>query len=176
MQYLEFLKDEDPLLEARMIQQENLLQNWIQNQPESSSSTLITIPVVVHIVYSNTTENISTVQIQSQIDILNEDFRRLNADAINTPAGFQSVAADCGIQFCLATIDPNGNGTTGITRIATSQTSFSSNNGVKYASSGGVDAWDPSSYLNIWVCDLSSSLLGYAQFPGGPASSDGVVL
>ena len=108
--------------------------------------------IVVHVVYYNSTENISTAQVQSQIDILNEDFRRLNADAVNTPAAFQSVAADCEIEFCLATTDPNGNSTTGITRTSTSQSSFGTNDGVKYSSSGGIDAWNTSEYMNIWVC------------------------
>ena len=144
MQNLEFLKDNDPQLEDRMQKIENNLQHWINNQPESSVSSLITIPVVVHVVYYNSNENISTAQVQSQIDILNEDFRRLNADAVNTPSAFQSVAADCEIEFCLATVDPNGNTTNGITRTQTSQSSFGTNNGVKYTSSGGIDAWNTS--------------------------------
>ena len=106
MEYLEFLKSQDPLLEERMQNNENNLQHWIENHPESSSSTILTIPVVVHVVYYNSNENISTAQVQSQIDILNEDFRRLNTDASNTPSAFQSVAADCEIEFCLATTDP----------------------------------------------------------------------
>ena len=77
MEHLEFLKSQDPLLEDRMQKNENNLQHWIENQPESLSSTIITIPVVVHVVYYNSTENISTAQVQSQIDVLNEDFRRL---------------------------------------------------------------------------------------------------
>jgi len=76
MEHLEFLKSQDPMLEERMEKNENSLQLRIQNQPESFSSTIITIPVVVHVVYYNSTENISTAQVQSQIDILNEDFRR----------------------------------------------------------------------------------------------------
>ena len=175
MEHLEYLKSQDPLLEKRMEKNENNLQRWIENQPESSSSTIITIPVVVHVVYNNSNENISTAQVQSQIDILNEDFRRLNSDASNTPSAFQSVAADCEIEFCLASTDPNGNSTTGITRTSTSQSSFSTNDGVKYSSSGGVDAWNTSQYLNIWVCDISGGILGYAQFPGGNSSSDGIV-
>ncbi|MDC0201700.1 zinc metalloprotease, partial [Flavobacteriales bacterium] len=175
MEHLEFLKSQDPLLEERMQKNENNLQRWIDNQPESSNPTIITIPVVVHVVYYNSNENISTAQVQSQIDILNEDFRRLNSDASNTPSAFQSVAADCEIEFCLATTDPNGNSTTGITRTSTSQSSFSTNDGVKYSSSGGIDAWNTSEYLNIWVCDISGGILGYAQFPGGNSSSDGVV-
>ena len=175
MEHLEFLKSQDPLLEERMQNNENNLQHWIENQPESSSSTILTIPVVVHVVYYNSNENISTAQVQSQIDILNEDFRRLNADASNTPSAFQSVAADCEIEFCLATTDPNGNSTTGITRTSTSQSSFSTNDDVKYSSSGGINAWNTSEYLNIWVCDLGGGLLGYATFPGGNSSNDGVV-
>ena len=175
MEHLEFLKSQDPLLEQRMQKNEYSLQQKIHNQPESFSSTIITIPVVVHVVYSTSTENISTAQVQSQIDVLNEDFRRLNTDAINTPSAFQSLAADSEIEFCLATTDPNGNSTTGITRTSTSQSSFSTNDGVKYSSSGGVDAWNTSEYMNIWVCDISGGILGYAQFPGGNSSSDGIV-
>ena len=123
MEHLEFLQSQDPTLEERMLKNENNLQHWIANNPESASSSIITIPVVVHVVYYNSTENISTAQIQSQIDILNEDFRRLNTDASNTPLAFQSVAADTEIEFCLATTDPNGNSTNGITRTSTSQSS-----------------------------------------------------
>ena len=175
MQYLEFLESKDADLRTRMQKNEFNLQRWIENQPENSNSTILTIPVVVHVVYYNSTENISTAQVQSQIDILNEDFRRLNADASNTPSGFQSVAADTEIEFCLATTDPNGNSTSGITRTSTSQSSFGTNDGVKYTSSGGIDAWNTAEYLNIWVCDISGGILGYAQFPGGSSSSDGVV-
>jgi|ETNmetMinimDraft_26_1059896.scaffolds.fasta_scaffold08511_2 hypothetical protein len=175
MEHLEFLKSQDPLLEERMQNNENNLQDWIENQTESSSSTILTIPVVVHVVYYNSNENISTAQVQSQIDILNEDFRRLNTDASNTPSAFQSVAADCEIEFCLATTDPNGNTTTGITRTSTSQSSFSTNDNVMFTSSGGINAWNTSEYLNIWVCDLGGGLLGYAQFPGGNSNTDGVV-
>jgi hypothetical protein len=186
MEYLEYLKRQDPQLENLMLKNEQAIQNWIKTHPASKSTTttVITIPVVVHIVYNNPTENISTAQILSAIDIINKDYRRLNADASATPSVFAAVAADCEIEFCLATIDPNGNSTSGITRTATSQTSFTggtfngvnwSNDGVKYTSSGGINAWNTSQYLNIWVCDLAN-LRGYAQFPGGPSSSDGVVL
>ena len=175
MHYLQQQINENPSLLQKMNDNEVYLQNYIQNSPENNSSTIITIPVVVHVVYYNSNENISDLQIQSQIDILNNDFRRLNSDAVNTPAAFQPVAADTEIEFCLASEDPNGNSTNGITRTQTSQSSFSTNNGVKYSSSGGIDAWNTSDYLNIWVCDLSGGLLGYAQFPGGTSSSDGVV-
>jgi len=174
MDYLSQQIEKNPSLKNKIQSNEIKLQNWIKNNNNKQSS-VITVPVVVHVVYYNNNENISDQQIFSQIDIINEDFRRLNADTVNTPSAFQAVAADTEIEFCLASEDPNGNTTTGITRTATSQSSFSTNDGVKYSSSGGIDAWNTSEYLNIWVCDLSGGLLGYAQFPGGNASSDGVV-
>ena len=136
---------------------------------------VVTIPVVVHVVWNTSAENLSAAQIQSQIDVLNADFRRLNADAASTPSAFQGIAADCEIQFCMAQRDPNGNATTGIERRQTTVTSFSTNDNVKHYSTGGLDAWPAGSYLNLWVCDISGGILGYAQFPGGAAATDGVV-
>lgn len=138
--------------------------------------TIVTIPVVVHVIYANATENISNNRIYEQIQVLNDDYRKTNADVSNVPAAWQGIAADCEIQFCLAAVDPNGNWTDGIHRVSTTTGSFSTNDNVKFSSSGGTDAWDNDVYLNIWVCDLGSQLLGYAQFPGGAASTDGVVL
>ena len=80
------------------------------------------------------------------------------------------------IQFKLATRDPSGKPTTGITRTATTAPEFGPDNGVKSKRTGGVDAWPANRYLNIWVCNLGGGLLGYAQFPGGPAKTDGVVI
>ncbi len=132
----------------------------------------ITIPVVVHILYSNSTQNISDAQIASQMQVLNDDFRRLNSDADGT----WSQAADTEIEFCMATVDPNGNATNGITRTQTSVSSFGTNDSVKFSSSGGKDAWPADQYLNMWICNIGGGILGYAQFPGGSASTDGVVM
>ena len=77
---------------------------------------IIKIPVVFHILYHNQGENVSDSRVQQQIEILNESFRRRNADSVKTPAVFQPVAADCGIEFYLATSDPQGRATTGIVR------------------------------------------------------------
>ncbi len=188
MENLEYLKTQDPQLENLMLQNEQALQNWIQTNAASKSlkSGVISIPVVVHVVYSNASENISTAQILSGFDIINKDFRRLNADASATPSAFAAIAADCEIEFCLTTIDPNGNATSGITRTPTTVTSFDpgtsnglsfSNDLVKFTSSGGKDAWNTSQYLNIWICDLwTAGLNGYSTFPGAPANVDGVVI
>ena len=156
---------------ARILQEiEKHTQNFLRSS--DNLREVITIPVVVHVVYNNSTENISDAQVQSQIQVLNDDFRRLNADANNT----WSQATDVEIQFCLATVDPNGNITSGITRTSTSRSSFGTNDEMKFDSNGGKDAWPASEYMNIWVCDISGGVLGYAQFPGGPASTDGIVI
>lgn len=141
----------------------------------ATDRVVVTIPVVVHVVWRTTTQNISDAQIQSQLTVLNDDFRKLNADASLVPAAFQSLAADCEVNFCLAQQDPSGAATTGIERRQTTVTSFGTNDNVKFFSSGGLDAWDASKYLNLWVCNLGGGVLGYAQFPGGPANTDGVV-
>ena len=178
MDHLHQLEQEDPQLRDRMQTIERETQQWISSRSGASNrgAAVITIPVVVHVVYNTTAENISDAQINSQIAVLNADFRKLNSDISLLPSVFAPLAADCEIQFCLAQRDPNGNPTNGIVRVFTSATSFSSNNNIKFTSSGGSNAWPTSSYLNIWVGDLGSSLLGYAQFPGAAASTDGVVI
>tara|TARA_B100001250_G_scaffold9849_1_gene8552 strand:- start:1865 stop:2968 length:1104 start_codon:yes stop_codon:yes gene_type:complete len=151
---------------------------WIQDNPQNDNKTIITIPVVVHVVWKTNAENISDAQIFSQIDILNNDFRRTNIDIINTPDSFAVVAADCQIDFCLATTDPNGNPTTGITRTETTVDQFGMfGGGVEESSSGGKDAWPNDDYLNIWVCNLGNGLLGYATPPSNwIGNTDGVVI
>lgn len=140
------------------------------------SQPVIQIPIVFHVVYNSPEQNISDAQILSQLQVLNEDYRRRNADTSKINAPFKKLAADTNIQFCLATRDPNGQPTTGITRTQTSQPAFSMNDAIKFTSRGGHDAWNTDKYLNIWVGNMGRSTLGYAQYPGGPASIDGVVL
>jgi hypothetical protein len=139
-----------------------------------------TIPVVVHVLHRGGPENISDDQIKSQIDVLNADFRMKNADIASVPAPFKPSAADAMIEFALASLDPNGQPTNGITRTRTSVPEFSSDNAMKFTSEGGHDAWDTTRFLNIWVCpeimDGPRTLLGYAQFPGGLPATDGVAL
>jgi hypothetical protein len=176
MDYYASQKAADPTLESRMVEIERQTQQWIADHPNMRSASVITIPVVFHVVYNTASQNISDAQCQYQLDQLNLDYGRTNADAVNTPSVWQSVAANTQIQFCLAKRDPSGNATTGIIHKSTTTTSFSTNNNVKHSSSGGDDAWDRNSYLNLWVCNLGGGLLGYAQFPGGTASTDGVVV
>ncbi|TWD82792.1 repeat uncharacterized protein DUF346 [Kribbella amoyensis] len=134
------------------------------------------IPVVVHVVFNTAAQNISQAQIDSQLAVLNRDFRAANTDIGFTPAPYSGLVADGRIEFFLATEDPNGNPTNGITRTQTTKTSFSTDDAVKSSATGGVDPWPTDRYLNVWVCQLGGGLLGYAQFPGGPANTDGVVI
>ncbi len=146
-----------------------------------TSKAIVTIPVVVHVVYNGATQNISDAQIQSQIAILNKDFRKLNTDVVptNVQTAFGSLRADSQIEFCLAVRDPNGNTTNGITRTSTTKSSFYNMGAddVKSTSTGGENGWDRTKYLNIWVCNIAGTILGYATFPGtGSAANDGVVI
>jgi hypothetical protein len=173
------LQQTDPVRYQRIMNLENLTALRISG--ENSIPDSIIIPVVVHVVYYNSTQNVSNTQINSQIQVLNEDFKRLNADSTNTPTAFRSVAGKANVLFKLAAIDPNGNATTGITRTSTTVNGFNPlTNNVKFAATGGHDAWNPYYYLNIWVCNFSASgLMGYAQFPDQLASNpntDGVVI
>jgi hypothetical protein len=143
---------------------------------ERVARQLITIPVVVHVVYKTDGENVSAAQIKSQIDVLNKDFRAKNADASKAPSVWSGLVADANLQFALATKDPKGKPTDGITRTKTTRSSFGTDDSVKTKAGGGHPAWPASRYLNLWVCTLAGGLLGYAQFPGGPARTDGVVI
>jgi len=175
MDHLQHQIAEDPTVETRMQQIENATSQWLSD-PSHRTGAIITIPVVVHVIYNTAAQNISDAQIQSQIDVLNEDFRKLNADASLTPSIFSALATDCQIQFCLAQRDPNGNATTGIVRKSTTTTAFTTNDNMKRTANGGDDAWNTTQYLNLWSCNMSGGILGYAQFPGGTASTDGVVI
>ncbi len=171
MEHLEHLQQLDPKMEDRMQKIEKITNEYLASPSTKVVDGIITIPVVFHVVYRTAAENLSDAVLQEQLDVMNEDFRRLNSDADNT----WSQAADTEIEFCLASVDPNGNATSGITRKSTSTNGFGTNDAVKFNSSGGKDAWPRDSYLNFWVCNIGGGILGYAQFPGGSAATDGVV-
>jgi len=155
---------------------ENLALAYKRGLRAVSRTGIVQIPVVVHVVWNTEEQNISDAQIHSQIDVLNKDFRKLNPDVSQVPSPWKDLVADMQIEFFIATKDPKGNPTSGITRTQTSKTSFGTEDDVKFKTKGGEDAWPSDRYLNIWVCQLGGGLLGYAQFPGGPAKTDGVVI
>ncbi len=154
-------------------------QRFASHSQLHTRSSTITIPVVIHIVYrtSNNIENISDKQVLSQIEALNNDYRRLNSDYNSTPSVFQSVSADCGIEFKLAKRTPDGKATTGIVRYPSARrTPWGKNDEVKIADKGGVNPWDATKYLNIYVCAVGSGILGYSTLPGTGTALDGVVI
>ncbi|WBO83704.1 GEVED domain-containing protein [Hymenobacter yonginensis] len=177
MEVLERQMASDPGMAQRMQNIENVTRQLEANPVAQRGTALLgTIPVVVHVIYSNANENISDAQIASQIAVLNEDFRKLNSDVSKTPAAFAGLAADAGLQFVLAKRDPNGNATTGIERKSSTKTTWGTADAMKSTATGGLNAWPASQYMNIWVCNIGGGILGYAQFPGGAASTDGVVI
>jgi PKD repeat protein len=175
--YKECLNADPSLAQKRKLMEEQT-QKWInENQEKNKTQSVITIPVVAHVVYRTSSQNISDAQIQSQIDVLNADYRKLNADTSNTPSAFAQYAADVEFEFCLATTDPNGASTTGITRTQTSIQDIGSTNDYYYTSLGGDDIWDRDKYMNIWICEISGGTLGYAYLPGtAGADYDGIVI
>jgi hypothetical protein len=131
---------------------------------------VIKIPVVVHVIWRNAAGNISDQQIRGQIDTLTRIFRKKNVDVANVPTQkFRDLAADCEIEFCLATRDTLGFPSTGIVRKQTNILNFGDQTAalgrrVYYSKFGGDDAWRPDRYLNIWVCEFSEgSLLGFTS-------------
>jgi hypothetical protein len=182
MDHLHATSQQNPAVQFNLDQINQFTQEMIENGVVNMEKSVITIPVVVHVLYNTSTQNISTTQIQSQIDVLNKDFRKLNTDWSNTPSIYQSLVADCEFNFCLASVDPSGNATSGIIRKSTSKTVFdATTDDAKYNSTGGSDAWSSASYLNIWVvpsikAGTNTGILGYAQFPGGAAATDGLVI
>lgn len=130
---------------------------------------IVTIPVVVHVLYSTTAMNISDAQIASQMKVLNDDFRKLNSD-FNTvvPTAFKGVAADMELAFCLATKKPDGSSTNGIERKSVAS-NFNFNN--NYYKSSGLPSWDTTKYLNIWVGNMTT-YLGWAYLPDNAGGSD----
>ena len=175
MQVHQWLLESEPAFRKNMVELERNIRSQLRTAMEECSIPY-QISVVVHVVYQNASQNISKSQITSQIKVLNQDFRSKNPDRSKTPAVWKGLAIDPMIEFALATKDPTGKPTDGITRTATTQSGFEDDDKVKFDLSGGANVWPTDRYLNIWVCQLNGGLLGYAQFPGGPKKSDGVVI
>ena len=177
-QYRLRYRQQYPQFEQQALDIEKATRAWITNYPDHlQTRSLITIPVVVHVVYREEPQNISQEQILSQLEVLNADYRATNTNQDIIPPLFQGLVADLEIEFCLATRDPQGNFTTGITRTQTPIDNIGLDAEVHYSDSGGMDAWDPLHYLNIWVADMGDNVVGRATFPGqAPLAEDGVVI
>lgn len=164
---LERQLQEDPSLAIRMNKIEQFTQNYSQNKSNYKLvNGMIQIPVVVNVLYKTTAENITLTQIQSQIDVLNKDFNALNSDYSQVPALFSGVKANVGISFVLDQV----------IRKTTTKTSWGTRDAMKKTKQGGLDPTTPSTKLNLWCCTIGGGILGYAQFPGGSSTTDGVVI
>ena len=174
---------------AEVIQQRNAIEKfteeWIKDYQASAiqQREVITIPVVFHVVWNHPDENISDLQIESQIDATNADFRKLNANLNALPSEFLGKAVDIEIEFCLATVDPFGNVTNGITRTETTYeniaTLYAPGDELRIFQDelGGKNGWATDKYLNIWIGSTGGFPLGYACMPGTcPNTEDGVVI
>src|SRR5687767_591949 len=155
----------DPSLRQRMEALEEFTSRIIANRLLPSG--IIEIPVAVNVLWKTSAQNISLAQIQSQIDVLNYDFSATNSDYNNTPSVFQGVrSGDIEVRFVLGPV----------TRKSTNKKSWQLNDAMKKSSQGGIDPTNPTTTLNMWVCNLTGGYLGYAQFPGGNSATDGVVV
>jgi hypothetical protein len=152
-----------------------LMQSLINNHT-SILQAPVYIPVVFHVIYNTAAQQISSARILEQLQVLNNDFQRLNADTINTPSVFQPLAAASEIHFCLAQRDPSGQSTPGILYVQTTQSSFTNNNDVMSPLTGGDTIWNREQYMNVWICNLSNGILGYSSYPGAQPCIDGIVL
>jgi Pregnancy-associated plasma protein-A len=177
MQEYERLLEEEPSFRVNQLRAEEFTARAMTSgEADRMARQLTTIPTVVHVVHRRRRENISDAQVHSQLAALNADFRATNPDTAKVPAPWQGLVADTMVEFQLATTDPQGAATDGIVRVETDREQFGAGDGVKRAGKGGSAAWPTDAYLNIWVCTLGAGLLGYAQFPGGPKATDGVVI
>lgn len=183
-QHQEAIFDANPLLRTQM--HEHLMRVTSGELLPDEREDECIIPVVVHILHNNGAGNISDEQVQSGIDMLNEDFNRENADASDTrntaDAPFAPYASDMEIRFELAKIDEDGNCTNGIERRFVGSQSYNADDAQKHYASGGLDAWNRNYYFNIWIVNSIESggegtILGYAEFPyGGGSSNYGVII
>ena len=162
---------ENPALYQKMLDIENFTDQFAKNyNPLTNASGRllangkIEIPVVFNVLYRTSAENVSLAQLQSQIDVLNKDYNALNAD-FNNATPYSAIKANVGITFVLDQV----------IRKATTKTSWGTNDAMKKATSGGLNPTSPTTKLNFWVCTIGGGILGYAQFPGGASSTDGVV-
>jgi hypothetical protein len=155
-----------PSYRANQMRLENATSRRRERRVDLTKARIVTIKTVVNVVYKTAEQNVSKAQIDSQIKALNKDFRAANPDRSKTPTPWKGLVTDGRIQFKLVKV----------TRTKTTEDDFTHDDAVKRAATGGIAPFSPKTHLNIWVCALRNSLLGYAQFPGGPASTDGVVV
>ncbi len=150
----------------------------------ANGQNVVQIPTVFHVLWNEPSDNIPDSLIHQTLDLVNKDFRRQNEDTVLTPERFLPLAVDTEIEFVLATTNPDGSSTDGITRTYTDSTEFLySAHNMNFSASGGQDAWNTCTYLNVWIVPAIASEFGFAQFghpwaehPGGDTFIDGAVI
>jgi hypothetical protein len=160
------LLEQYPAFRANQMRLEGATSDRRDQGIDLKKAKIVTIKTVVNVVFNTDEQNVSLAQIKSQFTAMNKDFRATNPDKSGTPAPWTGLVTDSRIQFKLVKV----------TRTQTNQTGFTHDDKVKKAASGGIAPFQPNTHLNLWVCPLTGGLLGYAQFPGGPAATDGVVI
>lgn len=160
------LLEQFPAFRANQMRLEGATAKMRDSRVDDAAMPVVTIKTIVHVVYKTAAQNISDAQIASQITALNADYRATNRDRSKVPAPWKGLVTDAKVQFKLVDV----------TRTATTVAGFTSDDKVKRAATGGIAPTTPKTHLNIWVCALTGGLLGYAQFPGGPTTTDGVVI
>lgn len=156
------------------------IEDWVYKFIAKNKGTQkFTIPMVFHIITSTGKTPIDESRVFAQIDALNRDFgikKTTPTHPSDLASGFLDKTAKMDIDFCFPKSKPNGQSTTGINYVNSSLTGWSATDQMKFSSSEGLDAWDTEQYLNVWVVDLNKDLAGYAQMPGGPETTDGIVI
>lgn len=187
------LRATNPNYNQQMQQQEEVLRKWVQtNQqdPNYQARAVRTIPVAVHVIYNTSAQNVSDAAVQTMINQLNMDYRKLNSDFSTARAAVQGFAADAQIEFCLAQQKPDGSATNGIEHVFTNEACYdvdTETDKMKSSSTGGADPWNPSKYLNVYIVHLCGSspqtggVAGYAYIPAAGnglhgSSIDGLVI
>lgn len=153
-----------PELVTEMEAKQHQLETLNKNQVSKKRGNVI-IPVVFHVVHNNGPENISDEQVFDAMKRINDDYNELNADRANTIPAFDTLVANCGFEFRLASKDPNGNCTNGIDRIQSYKTYFAGDE-------SKLNIWNPSRYLNIWVVNSIGQAAGAAAYAYKPATAD----
>jgi len=168
MEILEKHLVKTPDLRQKIDSIEKQCQAFIKRRKEGRITDLdtITIPTIVHVIYSNPEQNISDAQIRSQINVLNQDFSKSNTDIDQIPDEFSALASDIKIRFTLDSI----------IRVSSTRADWGTDDQMKFSSNGGSDVIDSATTLNIWVCPIGGGILGYAQFPGDSLTTDGIVI
>lgn len=175
------IKSQNPDLYQQMELENQQLEEWtahyIQNEYDPSARTAIyTIPVVFHVLHTNGPENISDAQIYSALELMNDNFNKLNASWTTVNPAFLGIVADCQIEFKLAKKKHNGQCTNGITRTFTESTNNDSGDDQVDAVFAAQGNWPGNKYLNIYVVNDAGGAAGYTTYPafGGTGMGNGI--